>query len=1004
FNGSFTLSSGTFTATSGTTTFTSTITHTLGGTFTHNSGTASFTGGSRTLDFNSTETFGTVSLTLNTGTGLTIAAGDTFIAVGNITINDGAFDSGTVEARGDITWGASADGANNTAVLKVTGTGDQTLTLAGGSGFRGTNTINKVTGNVYLGANYTTVSGAFTLTSGTFYTRNSANTNNYNLTTGNYSQSGGTFEGGASTIISHGNYSTFTLSGGTYNQSSVATLFGSAGWTHTAGGTFNHNSGATSFGGSSGTFDFIGTETFYSITATGDNNDVRTITSGDTLLVLSNATINQGGFATGTLEVRGDLTFASTADTSTALIKLSGTGDQTLTYNAGTLSGGVTVDKSTGNLYLGANLTVWTGTFTLTNGTMFLRNSAATNNYNLTLSNGAFTQTNGTFNGGSSTMSVRATFTLSGGTFNQSTGSTTYSSTFTHTAGGTFTHNSGTSIFSLDAVTLDFTTNETFGAVTMSASHNTTKTIATGDSMIVTGTLTLTDGRWATGTIEAQGDVTVGTGFDTVPGAPLKFTGGATQTFTLTGAEALLDADITVNKSGGAVNLASALTMNANSQDLIIQEGTFDLSSYALSVTAAATETLIVETGGNLQLQGGETITGDSASYPQLDSGSTVTYDGTSGPYTEKDYTYSNLTINGGATSVFTQAANESYGGNLTITQGIHAQGGFTTAVVGTFSNSGTLRRKQIETFTGTMDIDSGTVEYVGNGDGVVDTVTITDFGGAGTDYYNLKINDANATKDNFSNGAALTVAGTVEVASGTMTQSGSNAIAVTGTMTTNGGTFAGGSGAMSAGGLFTVSSGAFTATSGTMTLSNSFTFSGGTFTHNSGTVVFSANANHTITGSVGWNSLTLLDSSDNATDVVLTIVAGTTQTINGVLTLDGLDATDRLNIVSSVGASTATFDFQGTSSFSGDYLDVIDNVVSDNSSGLTIPVNPANSVNSFNTTNWFTPPGITVGAISGNTTEAGGTATFTLVLNAQPSADVSIGISSNDTTEGTVS
>src|SRR6185369_8983141 len=46
---------------------------------------------------------------------------------------------------------------------------------------------------------------------------------------------------------------------------------------------------------------------------------------------------------------------------------------------------------------------------------------------------------------------------------------------------------------------------------------------------------------------------------------------------------------------------------------------------------------------------------------------------------------------------------------------------------------------------------------------------------------------------------------------------------------------------------------------------------------------------------------------------------------------------------------------------------------------------------------------GITVSPISGPTTEAGGTATFTVVLTTQPTADVTIGLSSSDTTEGTV-
>lgn len=47
----------------------------------------------------------------------------------------------------------------------------------------------------------------------------------------------------------------------------------------------------------------------------------------------------------------------------------------------------------------------------------------------------------------------------------------------------------------------------------------------------------------------------------------------------------------------------------------------------------------------------------------------------------------------------------------------------------------------------------------------------------------------------------------------------------------------------------------------------------------------------------------------------------------------------------------------------------------------------------------------VTVGTISGNTTEDGnGTATFTVVLDSEPTADVSIAVSSNDTSEGTVS
>jgi gliding motility-associated-like protein len=48
--------------------------------------------------------------------------------------------------------------------------------------------------------------------------------------------------------------------------------------------------------------------------------------------------------------------------------------------------------------------------------------------------------------------------------------------------------------------------------------------------------------------------------------------------------------------------------------------------------------------------------------------------------------------------------------------------------------------------------------------------------------------------------------------------------------------------------------------------------------------------------------------------------------------------------------------------------------------------------------------PGFTISAISGNTTEAAGTATFTVVLKTQPTATVTLPISSSDLTEGTVS
>jgi hypothetical protein len=56
-----------------------------------------------------------------------------------------------------------------------------------------------------------------------------------------------------------------------------------------------------------------------------------------------------------------------------------------------------------------------------------------------------------------------------------------------------------------------------------------------------------------------------------------------------------------------------------------------------------------------------------------------------------------------------------------------------------------------------------------------------------------------------------------------------------------------------------------------------------------------------------------------------------------------------------------------------------------------------------INLDNEVPPPEITISPISGNTNENGGAATFAVVLHTQPTADVTIGISSSDGSEGTV-
>ena len=101
-----------------------------------------------------------------------------------------------------------------------------------------------------------------------------------------------------------------------------------------------------------------------------------------------------------------------------------------------------------------------------------------------------------------------------------------------------------------------------------------------------TGALSLTKGYFnnsGSGTLEAQGNVTVGANYGSSNNTPLLFDGGNTQTFDLTGATAAFNGSITINKSGGQVNLNSDLTMSAGN-NLTLTAATLNLNGHTVTV------------------------------------------------------------------------------------------------------------------------------------------------------------------------------------------------------------------------------------------------------------------------------------------------------------------------------------------------------------------------------------------------------------------------------------
>lgn len=104
------------------------------------------------------------------------------------------------------------------------------------------------------------------------------------------------------------------------------------------------------------------------------------------------------------------------------------------------------------------------------------------------------------------------------------------------------------------------------------------------------------------------------------------------------------------------------------------------------------------------------------------------------------------------------------------------------------------------------------------------------------------------------------------------------------------------------------------------------------------------------------WYNLAFTETTNNTANSTITFASGSTQTIEGALTFDGFDGNDMLVLVSSTPGTAATIAFTGTSTFAGtnNYVNIRDSIVTDSSSAVTLPLNPANSTNTSNTTGWF--------------------------------------------------
>jgi len=141
----------------------------------------------------------------------------------------------------------------------------------------------------------------------------------------------------------------------------------------------------------------------------------------------------------------------------------------------------------------------------------------------------------------------------------------------------------------------------------------------------------------------------------------------------------------------------------------------------------------------------------------------------------------------------------------------------------------------------------------------------------------------------------------------------------------------------------------------------------------------------------------------------LFTVVLNNQPSAGVTIGISSSDPTEGTVSVGSLTFTTANWNTPQTVTISGqnDFVDddnVVYTIVTAPATSTDMNYNGINAADVSVTNVDDDTAGITVSAASGPTTESGGQATFTIRLNSEPTADVTVGLTSNDLTEGTVS
>ncbi len=1030
------------TSVNGTKTFTGLVTIASTGIWNNTIGEGAYLGGGMTNNgtFNSGNgifIFSTNSQSLNGTSNITFNANTTIQGAITVTNNITVTFVGTVSAT--VAGGAFVNAANSTLNINnafLSGNGTLTATATGNTvNYQGTvtQTVKAPVGGAYYNLVLQS-SGAKTLTTGT------------TAINGDFTMSGSATATGVVGLTIGGDVildgGTFT--NGTFTHNVAGNWFDNGGTFTPGSGTVNFNgSSAQSVGGtSSTTFNVLEINNAAGVTL-GRATTASTLTIGD---VTSNSIFDDGGFgltSTGTLNLTSGtykLGSASAATTFPAFATRNITAGTTVEYRAGVaqtvsttpsysnlvFSGAGTKTTATGTLTIEGDWTVGSTTALNTNNTVVSLTGNLVETANLTQGTGAMTiggnltLTSGILTAGNS-ISIDGNWTKNGGTFTPGSGTVTFT-------GNSSAINGTAASQTFNNIIVNKTAGQTLsvGGSTATLNVGGTFTETTGNfsapaTMSVTGAVTLTAGTFTAGAnLNTSGDWTNNGGTFTP--------GSGTVTFNNTSAGQTINGsatsqtfnNLTVAKSSATLTIGGSTANAIVSGTLTMTSGNIDCGANTLVLgTSISTLGTLAYTSGNIIGNFKRWIGGaGSLNFPvgtaAYNRNALVTFPGDvtgtlTGKFIASDPGSTGLPLTDNTHAVENQFT-EGYW-SLVSGDGLSGTASYNLELTGTnftsYTEDANVRIIKRPSGGGSWTLD-GT--HVPGSAPTAKRATLTGF----SEFAHGKARPLPTVTFTSASQSSANESGTMTV---TAQLSATSPVNVTVPFTVTG-TATGGTD-------YTITASPITITAGNMTGTATITITSDALDEPNETVILTMGApTNAAQGATTVHTATITD--DDATPTVsFTTASQSSANESGTMTIavqlsaaSGQTVTVPFTVTGSATGSGTDYTITaspititaGTTTANITITIATDAITEGNETVIVTMGSPTNATQGATTVHTATitdddSPGITVTPTSGlTTTEAGGQATFTVKLNTQPTASVTIGISSSNTAEGTVS